>query len=128
MGSNTSPVEGPGTILVIEDEEELRALARVILEHRGFQVLEAPDGLEGIDTFRRHAARIRLVLLDLSMPRLGGNEVLRYIRGLRADVPVLLTSGGDAGDVDAFPRTGFLPKPFTPDQLVRAIEQLLEQA
>src|SRR5204863_3062744 len=100
MAPNTSPAEGSGTILVVEDEEDLRSLARVILKHHGFQVLEAADGQEGVETFQRHAAVTQLVLLDLSMPRLGGNDVLRRIRAMRADVPVLMMSGGDAGDVD----------------------------
>src|SRR5256885_2204328 len=118
----TSPAEESKIILVVEDEEDLRNLARVILERHGFHILTAADGQEGIELFESHARRIELVLLDLTMPRLSGNEVLRRIRALTADVPVLLMSGFVAEDVDPFPRTGFLAKPFDPSQLLDEIK------
>jgi CheY-like chemotaxis protein len=95
----------------------------------GFQVLQASDGPQGVETFRRHAAEIDAVLLDLTMPGMNGEEVFRALRAIRPDVRVLLMSGYDeqeaaarfAGEGPA----GFLQKPYRPEDLLRAVQQAL---
>src|SRR5437764_14589014 len=83
-------------ILVIEDDAEIRALLRTLLERAGMQVVEAPDGESGLRTF--FETRPELVLLDLSLPRMDGFETLDRIRQL-SDVPVLvLTARSSEGD------------------------------
>jgi PAS domain S-box-containing protein len=84
---------GEGTLLVIDDEEVVREVARDLLEQQGFTVLTAADGQEGVAVFRAHADEIRAVLLDLTMPRMGGEEAFDRLRQIRPDLPVILASG-----------------------------------
>jgi len=112
-------------VLVADDEAVVRRTARRALERAGHAVLEAADGHEAVALFGVHAGRVSCVLLDLTMPGLGGEAALTAIRALRADVPVVLTSGW--ADRDEASVTGehagirFLPKPFGPSELVAAV-------
>jgi two-component system cell cycle sensor histidine kinase/response regulator CckA len=115
------PAEG-GTILVVEDEPMISRLARRILERRGFAVLEAADGLAGVEVFASRAREIDLVLLDLTLPRLRGEEVLSRIRAIRPGVRVLVSSGDSGLEpsrlVDGISQ---LRKPYTGDELGEAV-------
>ncbi|HVC21810.1 MAG TPA: PAS domain S-box protein [Vicinamibacterales bacterium] len=121
-----------GLVLVVDDEEGVRTVAQGVLERCGFSVLEARDGLEGVDVFRAHAADIRAVLLDMTMPRMGGVEALREIRRIRHDVPVILSSGyseEDAVDhvrVGTSELSGFIQKPYAATGLVDKLREVLE--
>jgi DNA-binding NtrC family response regulator len=118
----------PGVVLVVEDDDVVREVAQIVLEIANYQVITAFDGQDGVEVFARRAAEIGAVLLDLTMPRLSGEEALRQIREIRADVPVVLTSGYDEGGrYAAFPRgdrIAFLPKPYTPDGLVACLREV----
>lgn len=122
-------LRGQGTVLIIEDEEGIRDLIRNVIESVGFQALEAVDGYEGLDLFRRWEREIDLVLLDLTMPRLDGVEVLQELRRLRSDIPVIVMSGYAEQDVSRrfadLQVSGFLAKPFRLDDLLTLIYQLL---
>lgn len=85
--------KGTGTVLVVDDEESIRTLAQRMLETMGFEVLTAKDGVEGVEIFRRDGDRIRFVLLDMTMPRLDGEETFREMRRIRPDVRAILSSG-----------------------------------
>lgn len=115
-------------ILVIEDDAEIRALLRTLLERAGMQVVEAPDGESGLRTF--FETRPGLVLLDLSLPRMDGFETLDRIRQL-SDVPVLvLTARSSEGDKVLGLRSGaddYLTKPFGRQELVARAEALLRR-
>jgi DNA-binding response OmpR family regulator len=115
-------------ILVIEDDAEIRALLRTLLERAGMQVVEAPDGESGLRTF--FETRPELVLLDLSLPRMDGFETLGRIRQL-SDVPVLvLTARSSEGDKVLGLRSGaddYLTKPFGRQELVARAEALLRR-
>ncbi len=117
---------GEGTVLVIDDDASVRAVAQPMVERYGFSVLLAEDGLDGVEVFRAHADGIALVLLDLTMPRLGGREVLQAIRALRKDVPIVLMSGyGEseaAGLVAGQDVQAFLQKPFDMRRLAEALQ------
>jgi PAS domain S-box-containing protein len=119
------PATGQLLVLVADDEAVVRRTARRALERAGHAVLEAADGHEAVALFGVHAGRVSCVLLDLTMPGLGGEAALTAIRALRADVPVVLTSGW--ADRDEASVTGehagvrFLPKPFGPSELVAAV-------
>jgi CheY-like chemotaxis protein len=110
-----------GTVLVIEDEDEVQQTFRGMLENMGFEVLLADNGQAGADLFREQGERIALVILDLIMPVMGGEQVFDLLRAVRKDVPIVLTSGYD--ETAAAARTagrgfaGFLQKPFTVDRL-----------
>jgi two-component system cell cycle sensor histidine kinase/response regulator CckA len=105
------------TILLVEDEESLRRLARTILSVLGYHVLEAKDGAEGVQIAADYPGTIDLVLTDVVMPGVGGSELVRRIRAVRPDISVLYMSGYTD---DAIVRHGvledgvsFLQKPFT---------------
>ncbi|HEX9654568.1 MAG TPA: PAS domain S-box protein [bacterium] len=120
---------GNGTVLVIDDEEQARIVAKKVLNKFGFTVLTACDGLEGIQIFQRSQDEIRVVLLDMSMPRLNGEHTLQHIRRLRPDQPVVLSSGYD--EYEAYTRfegqglAGFIQKPYQPLALIEKINTIL---
>jgi PAS domain S-box-containing protein len=120
-----------GTILVVDDESILRDLARDGLENAGFRVLEARDGLEALEHFGPARDPIDLVLLDMTMPRMGGAEAFRRIRDLAPGVPVLLTSGYTQKEslesLAGLPPDGFLQKPFRVRELVGKVHDILRE-
>ena len=85
--------KGSGAILLVDDEDNVRAMGKKMLEWMGFQVLTAKDGLEALQVYSEQGQHITLVLLDLTMPRLGGEETLRELRRLNPQVRVVLSSG-----------------------------------
>jgi CheY-like chemotaxis protein len=120
---------GQGTVLVVEDEPSLRSFAQMVLESTGFQVRTAADGQQGLEAFVEHRQEIVAVLLDLTMPRMDGLEVLRQLRQLAPNVPVLLMSGYNEHEVSKrcaeIGASGFIQKPFAPNDLVVRVCALL---
>ncbi len=118
-----------GTVLVADDEPSVLQLGRRMLERLGYTVLTAADGQEAVEVFRTRGDEIGCVILDLSMPRLDGAAACKAIRGVRADVPVLLSSGyGQDVASDRFTGdapSGFIQKPFRLDTLRAAVESML---
>jgi two-component system, cell cycle sensor histidine kinase and response regulator CckA len=119
-----------GTALVIEDEPQLRRLAERMMQLLGFAVLAAKDGVEGVEMFREHQGQIRLVLCDLSMPRMDGWGTLAALRKIRPSIPVILASGYDeasamTGDHPEWPQS-FLGKPYVIEDLREAIDKVME--
>jgi two-component system, cell cycle sensor histidine kinase and response regulator CckA len=116
-------------LLVVDDEAPVRGVTRRLLERHGYEILEAADGEQGIAAFSRDAHRIELVLLDLTMPRVGGEEVLRRIRLTHPRTPVVLMSGYSRANTPALLGDGsvtrFLAKPFTLAQLQEQIRRFL---
>lgn len=113
------------TILVIDDEETVRKVARSALEREGFHVVSAQDGSEAVEILQERRAEIDGVLLDLSMPKMDGEEVLGAIREMDTEMPVILSSGymDDAAEqrLRQVGFTGFLPKPYAPMELVESL-------
>ena len=117
------------TVLLVDDRETVRNIGRAMLEHLGFQVIDAGDGAEAVEIFRRRADDIRLVLTDLTMPRLNGWETLKALRDIRPDIPVILASGYDepsalAREQGEGPRA-FLSKPYRMADLKKALARAL---
>ncbi len=122
----------PGrTVLVVDDEPAVREFARAALEHGGYRVVEAVDGVAAVETFRALAADIDVVLLDLTMPRMNGEEALREIRRLRPTTPVVLSSGYN--EVEATRRLvgrgriEFIQKPYSVAELLKLLSTVLEK-
>jgi DNA-binding NtrC family response regulator len=118
-----------GTILVVDDEEGVRDVARCMLEREGFRVITAEDGREAVRIFRAVSEEIDAVLLDLSMPHMGGGEVLREMRRLRSDVKAILCSGyleGRASELRDGPgQASFLHKPYDSETLLSTLREVL---
>ena len=118
-------------MLVADDEEAVRTVTGRMLEAAGYQVILARDGHDVLEKFRQHAATVRLVLLDLTMPRMGGEDAFRSLRQRRPDLPVIVMSGYPEPDVmNRFVGEGlsaFLQKPFPGDALARKVRALLDE-
>jgi DNA-binding NtrC family response regulator len=118
------PAEGGSRVLVADDEDILQRLMTRVLERGGFEVVAVGDGDAAAAAFREDPSRFALVVLDVTIPPRGGEAALREILEIRADVPVLLTSGADIGpglsDLLARCNGDFLPKPFAPADLLSA--------
>ena len=123
--SSSRDLHGTGTILVVDDEVAVRRVAKAMLEHLGYAVLVAENGLEGVTIFEQRAADITAVLLDMTMPVMDGEHALQHMRAIRPDVPVLVSSGysevvararfNDSVSVD------FIQKPYTVAELAKKI-------
>ncbi len=125
---------GHGTVLVIEDEDEVREVVGRMLERLGFHVIAAQDGVAALERLDEHDGSVAAVLLDLSMPRMGGYEVLQRIRGRKPELPVILMSGYTEQEVaskvlDARSGVvGFLQKPFLPEDLTSVLRHVSPRA
>ncbi|HEY3593378.1 MAG TPA: response regulator [Polyangiaceae bacterium] len=113
-----------GTILVVDDDDSVRAVAQRVLVAHGYHVIAAPNGAEGLRIFERRENDINLVLLDVTMPEMSGFEALRRIRARGSRVPVLMSSGYDvlATGMDVGQVSGILEKPYDVSQLLSAVE------
>jgi len=121
---------GHETILLVEDEEMLAALAREILETKGYRVLVSTDGLEAVDLFARGKDGIDVVFADLGLPGIRGDEVLGRVLGIRPGMKVAMMSGYLEPEVMVkMEKAGvrhFLPKPYMPHDLLRKVRETLD--
>jgi PAS domain S-box-containing protein len=128
----TSTEKADGTILIVDDEPQVRKIAASILEKQGYTIALASDGYEALALALAHGMRFKAVLLDLTMPGLDGPGTLRELRALSKVVPVLIMSGYSETDarkqIIAAPLVGFIPKPFTSDDLLMKIKSLTTEA
>jgi CheY-like chemotaxis protein len=126
---NQEPIDlrGAGTILVIDDEDVVRKTAKAALERFGYRVLLARDGQEGIEMFRDNRDEIALVLLDMTMPVLDGEQTFRLLRSLQRDVRVIVSSGYSASEAaKRFPTDGtvaFIQKPYVAAKLAETVKR-----
>jgi CheY-like chemotaxis protein len=125
------PATGSETILTAGNEDDVRALAREVLERQGYTVLEAADGAEALQVYEKEGERIDLILTDVVMPRMSGRELVDRVRATKSTMPVLYMSGYTE---DAILRHGvrdasmlLLGKPFTPGDLVGKIREVLDR-
>jgi CheY-like chemotaxis protein len=117
----------PLIVLIVDDEEGIRMLERRVLEAEGYTVIEAGNGLEGIALLAT-GAHTDLLLADLDMPELGGDEMVSRVRTTRPDLKVLYVTGHIDRLMDARPLwegEAFLDKPFTAAGLTEAVALLL---
>ena len=122
---------GSETILLVEDEEQIRALTTRVLKAQGYTVLTAGDGEEALAIARDQLARIDVLVTDVVMPLLGGRDLASRLRQERPDLPVMYMSGYTRGVIpDAELQdegTDFMSKPFAASELVRRIRRLLDR-
>ena len=121
---------GSETILVADDEPMIRRLAVFVLERSGYTVLEAEDGQQAVELYERERHRVDLVLLDLTMPNLSGQEAFRQMLQINPDVKVMFASGYAAEQISVEEQDlvlGFVKKPYRPDELVQTIQEALKR-
>ena len=122
---------GVETILVAEDNTDVRKLAREVLEGKGYAVIEAADGEDAVRQFTEHQNEIDLLILDVVMPLKNGKEAYDEIRKVRPDMKILFTSG-HTGEVVLTKgihdeRINFIPKPLSPNELLTKTREVLDQ-
>jgi nitrogen-specific signal transduction histidine kinase/CheY-like chemotaxis protein len=123
-------LHGSETILLVEDDEQVRAVARSILKRKGYRVIEAQNAGEALLSCETHVGAIDLLLSDVVMPQMSGPELARRVAGVRPEIKILCMSGytDDAvvrhGALDA--GIAFIQKPFTPDTLARKVREVLD--
>ncbi len=121
-----------GTVLVVDDEAPVRILAQQVLEEFGFEVMTAEDGLQAVDTYRRLGPSIDLILLDLTMPNMDGEQALRAIQALDPEVKVLLSSGYSRNETmkrfQGCRLSGFVAKPYEMQELLWEVRLALSEA
>ncbi len=127
--SPTAPWRGAGEVLVVDDEPSVRAVSRALLRRRGFAVAEASGGREALAMVTADLTRFRLVLLDLTMPDMGGEETFRELRSVAPLLKVILMSGYNEQEVTRqFVGRGlaaFLQKPFRAEELDAAVHRVI---
>ncbi len=127
---HTAPQPGSETVLLVDDEAMIRNLGRTTLERYGYHVLVAEDGLEALEVYRINKDRINLIVLDLTMPRMSGKDVVEKLVEIKSDIRILLASGYSAEQViDGYGDriVGFIGKPFRPDDLARQVRAALDK-
>jgi len=128
LKTQTEQWQGSGTILLVEDQAEVREVTKRMLELIGFDVITASDGLEAVQVFRKHLD-VRLIFLDLTMPHMNGEETLKEIRRIKSDALVLLSSGyGELDVVQQFAGkglAGFIQKPYRLEIIIDKIRKIL---
>jgi PAS domain S-box-containing protein len=127
-----SKAAAKGVVLMVDDEEIVRKVAKAALEARGYRVMLACDGKEAVEVFREMSDSISLVILDLTMPVMGGEEALRHLRDIRPDVTVMLSSGYTEADAmrrfSADGLAGFIQKPYTSARLRERVDAVVQNA
>ncbi len=128
--AGTGPVRSTETVLLVEDEDQIRKVARAILRRHGYNVLEAANPGEALLLGELHPGPIHLLLTDVVMPQMNGPELARRLTKMRRDLRVLCMSGY-TDDTVARHRLlargiAFLQKPLTPDSLTRRVREVLD--
>jgi signal transduction histidine kinase/CheY-like chemotaxis protein len=123
-------MKGTGTILLVDDEEEVLEVAEKLLKVVGYHVLTAREGREAIEVYKNHRETVDLVLLDIIMPDMKGGEVFDRLKEINPEVKVLLSSGysidGEATQILERGGKGFIQKPFDMEQLSQSIRAIFE--
>ena len=128
----SAPWRGIGTILLVEDEDQVRLIAKALLENIGFTVLEAVNGKEALELYQRNATDITLVMTDMGMPVMDGCELFYELKKLNPALPIIISSG--YGDAEVSFRigtdniAGLVSKPYCADQLREVLKEVLKKA
>ncbi len=122
-------IKGTGTVLLVDDEEAILEVGRGMLEAIGYRVIIARSGEEAIEVYKRRKDDIDIVLLDISMPGIGGGETYNRLKEINSDIKVLLSSGfsidGEAYQILGRGCNGFIQKPFKMNELSGKLNEIL---
>ncbi len=121
--------KGTGRVIVVDDQDDVRSLVTHSVERLGFTVESAGDGQKALTYFESDPSHVSLVIVDIVLPGMDGIELVRRLRLIRRDIPVVMMSGyygkETADKLKAQPATGFLHKPFKPNTLVSEMRGVL---
>lgn len=121
---------GRETILLVEDEELLRALATEVLTAKGYRILIAADGEEALEVFTKNRQEITLVVSDLGLPKLSGKDVLKKVKEMEHSVRFIIATGflepEEKSDLYRCGASEIIPKPYTPKELSRKVREVLD--
>jgi two-component system, cell cycle sensor histidine kinase and response regulator CckA len=124
-------MKNQNTVLLVEDEDNLRDLVKMVLEENGIKVLEAVDGEEAVKVFIAHKDEIGVVLSDLGLPRLGGWEAFLKMKEIKPELKGILASGFSHEDVKAeiikSGATDFISKPYNSQQILAIVRKVLDE-
>jgi CheY-like chemotaxis protein len=131
LTSTIMPAFGTETVLLVDDEEFVRELGARVLTNHGYTVLQAKNGTEALDLFKKESSRISLVILDLIMPGMGGRECLKGLLKIDPNMKILVASGysadGSVGEIIRMGAKGFVTKPLRVKDLLREVRRVLEE-
>ena len=131
VGQMATTPRGSETILLVEDEDQVRALATKVLQRQGYEVFHAHDAAAAIALAKKHEGRIDLLLTDVVMPKMSGRELVEKLGPTRPDMKVLFMSGYTDDTIVHHGVLGagvaFLQKPITPDTLARKVREVLDR-
>ncbi len=124
-------LEGQGeTILLVDDEIEMREVTKEVLIHLGYNILTAADGEEALQLFKAHKDEIKLAILDVVMPRMGGVDAARHIRKINTTIPIIFATGYDRKKTlktgDELDRSIVLNKPFSVADISQSLRRMIE--
>jgi len=124
--------QGSGTILLVEDEPQLIEVAKTLLEMLGFSTIEASNGVEALEQYRKKSSEIRLVMTDIGMPLMNGYQLIRELKKINPKLPIVVSSGFSNTDVTSKIApgdiSGLISKPYNFDQLRDVLRSTLEDA
>jgi CheY-like chemotaxis protein len=122
--------KGGSSILLVDDEESIRLIGRDMLEHMGFKVFSAEDGIEAIEVFSRYKNQISCVILDLTMAHMDGEEAFKAMRLIKPDIPIIMSSGYNEQQVIhrflGHDISGFIQKPYRLSSLETVLKKVLQ--
>ncbi len=125
-------VRGKGHIMLIDDEEKILEVGKLLLEAMGYRVSTFSRGRDALGAFKKESGTFDLVILDMVMPEMGGREVFQKLRAINPDIKVLLASGysidGEASKIMAQGCNGFIQKPFSMEKLSNKIQEVIASA
>ena len=126
----SAPWQGSGTILLVEDELQVQLVAKAMLENMGFSVIEASNGQEALELYRKNAAEISLVISDIGMPVMDGYALSRELKLLKRDLPIISSGFGDMVVTRRIPSgeiAGLVSKPYRYDTLMGVLRGVVEE-
>jgi PAS domain S-box-containing protein len=131
QSATSMPGHNRGTILVVDDEPAVSMMARRILETKGFAVMSAQDGLEGVALFQKHVSEISCIIMDLTMPRMDGQEAMAEVLKIHPEARIIISSGYSEEQLreqftDGGP-IGFILKPYKASELIAAVMGALKK-
>ncbi|MFW5870409.1 MAG: response regulator [Candidatus Sumerlaeota bacterium] len=131
LESEEPPDYPDGLVLLVDDEYLVREVGKGMLERIGLNAITATDGRDGVEKFWEFQDRFLFVILDMTMPRMDGEEVLREIRSLRPEVPILISSGYTEQEIlgrfSDEKISGFVAKPYTLENIEGNVKRVMQE-